>query len=234
MNKTTHRRTLARQSDVINLCFHGIGIPGRPIETNEERYWIGVSQFTEFLRVISGYPQVRLTFDDGNASDTTHALPALLEHDLTATFFVVSARLDTPGSVGASDVRTLVNAGMTIGAHGMFHRPWRGLGSDALRVELVDATAILAEVAHQPIRAAACPFGAYDRRVLSAIRRHGYTRVYTVDGAAAARDESWLQSRYSVRNTDTPATLERVIRSPRGGALESVVRSAKSFVKRMR
>jgi peptidoglycan/xylan/chitin deacetylase (PgdA/CDA1 family) len=233
MEKTAYDGRLAHRSEVINLCFHGIGSPGRPIETGEEPYWVGVPQFMELLRVIRGHPQVRLTFDDGNASDAVHALPALLEHDLTATFFVVSGRLDQPGSLRTSDVRTLVKSGMTIGSHGMFHRPWRGLGTDALRVELADAAAILAEVVHQPIRAVACPFGAYDRRVLSAIRRHGFTRAYTVDGAAACGD-SWLQSRYSVRNTDTPATLDRLIRSPRGSAFDSVVRIGKTFVKRMR
>jgi peptidoglycan/xylan/chitin deacetylase (PgdA/CDA1 family) len=233
MGTTVDRSISSRHDDVVNLCFHGIGTPGRTLGAGEPPYWVRASQFTELLAVIREHPEVRLTFDDGNMSDVTHALPVLLEHDLTATFFVVSGRLEMPGSLGADDVRTLVHSGMTIGSHGMFHRPWRGLAPDALSVELGDAAGILADVVDQPIRAAACPFGAYDRRVLRSVRRHGFTRVYTVDGPAA-RGDSWLQSRYSVRNTDTPAALEQIILSPSGGALQSAVRSGKNFVKRIR
>jgi len=35
---------------------------------------------------------VQLSFDDGNRSDVGIALPALLERELSATFFVVAGR----------------------------------------------------------------------------------------------------------------------------------------------
>ena len=85
----------------------------------------------------------------------------------------------------------------------------------------------------QPVRQVACPFGSYDRRVLSAIRHHGFSRVYTVDGGPA-RSDAWLQSRYTIRADDTPADIERRARSPRGSAFPATVRKGKSFVKRWR
>ena len=116
-----------KRDEVLNLCFHGIGTPGRELEPDEDLYWVSVAQFEEFLEVIGKYPSVRITFDDGNASDVAHALPALRRHNLTAAFFIISGRLDQPGSLATAEVRSLVQAGMTVGSHGMRHIPWRSV-----------------------------------------------------------------------------------------------------------
>ena len=197
---------ISRHSDVINLCFHGIGTPARPLEPDEGQYWVEVRQFEELLRTIRKYPSIRITFDDGNASDATYALPALRAHDLEATFFVIAGRLDEPGSLARSGVSALLSSGMTIGSHGMIHRPWRSLDDAALRSELADSANVLGTLVGEPIREVSCPFGDYDRRVLAAIRKHGYARAYTVDGAAA-KDHAWLQSRYTVRSHDVNLRL---------------------------
>jgi len=203
------------------------------LEPDEALYWVGAEQFDELLDVVARYPSVRITFDDGNASDAALALPALLRRDLDASFFVVSGRLDQPGSLATADVRGMADSGMTVGSHGMWHRSWRSVNDEELQVELAGAAAVIAAASGQPVRHVACPFGSYDRRVLSAIRRLGFARVYTVDGGAA-RSDAWLQSRYTVRATDTPADIERLARTPRGPALPAAVRTAKSFVKRWR
>lgn len=222
-----------RGGEVLNLCFHGIGTPGRPLEPDEEFYWVQEAEFEELLEAAARYPSVRITFDDGNASDVAVALPALCRHDLTATFFVISDRLDQPGSLTSADVRSLVQQGMTVGSHGKRHIPWRSAGDAELHEELVGSAEAIASAAGQPVLEVACPFGSYDRRVLSAIRRCGFRRVYTVDGGSA-RSEAWLQSRYTVRAGDTPADIERRARSPRGDALNAAVRVGKSLVKQWR
>jgi peptidoglycan/xylan/chitin deacetylase (PgdA/CDA1 family) len=222
-----------RPGTVLNLCFHGIGSPGRELEPDEELYWVTSAQFDELLKVICLYPSVHITFDDGNQSDVMLALPALRRHNLKATFFVISGRLGQPGSLAPSEVRSLVEAGMAVGSHGMKHRPWREADDEQLREELVDAAAAIADASGRPVREVACPFGSYNRRVLSAVRRYGFSRVYTVDGGPA-RTDAWLQSRYTVRATDTPADLERRARSPRGKPLSAVARKSKSMAKRWR
>lgn len=228
----TDRRT--RSDEILNLCFHGIGVPGRELEPDEDLIWVQEEQFTEFLDVIARFPAVRITFDDGNASDGAIALPALRKRNLTATFFVICQRLDQPGSLSSADVRGLVSEGMTVGSHGMRHRPWRSVHGAELREEVVEAAAVIAGVTGQPVTEAACPFGSYDRRVLRALRQQAsFRHVYTVDGGSARRD-AWLQSRYTVRAADTPADLERRARDPRGDALLAAIRAGKSFVKRWR
>jgi peptidoglycan/xylan/chitin deacetylase (PgdA/CDA1 family) len=222
-----------RGGEILNLCFHGIGTPGRELEPDEELYWLDYAQFEELLELITKYPSIRVTFDDGNASDIALAMPALRQRNLNAAFFIISGRLDQPGSLASAEVRSLVRDGMTVGSHGMWHRPWPSANDQELEQELTDAAAAIAEAAGRPVRQVACPFGSYDRRVLSAIRRHGFCRVYTVDGGSA-RSGAWLQARYAIRAADTPADIERRARSPRGSALSAAVRTAKSFVKRWR
>jgi peptidoglycan/xylan/chitin deacetylase (PgdA/CDA1 family) len=223
----------AQGEEVLNLCFHGIGTPGRPLEPDEELYWIQEAQFDELLGVIARYASVRITFDDGNESDVAVALPALRMHGLTARFFVIAARLDQPGSLTSADVKSLVDGGMTVGSHGLRHKPWRSVSGGELQEELVGAADIIAGASGQPVREVSCPFGSYDRRVLNAVRRCGFQRVYSVDGGSA-RSSAWLQARYTVQVSDTPADIERQARSPRGGRLQATVRAGKSLVKRWR
>jgi peptidoglycan/xylan/chitin deacetylase (PgdA/CDA1 family) len=218
---------------ILNICLHGIGMPTRPLESDEEKFWITEVQFADLLEVITRYPSIRITFDDGNASDAAIALPHLREHNLTATFFVIAERLDQPGSLTSADVRRLVDGGMRVGSHGMAHLPWRSLDDSGLRRELVDAADAITAAAGQPVREVACPFGDYDRGVLAALRRCGFDRVYTVDGGLA-HSGAWLQSRYTVRADDTPDSIERRVRSPRDGIVTAAVRAGKSMVKRWR
>ena len=224
----------SRDDIVINLCFHGIGEPGRPLEADEDQYWIDPAQFDELLAVIRNDPRMRITFDDGNASDAVYALPSLVRHGLRGAFFVVAGRLDQPGSLGRGEVRALIQAGMTVGSHGLEHRPWRSVSDTDLKSELGEAAEIIAATTGQPVHEVACPFGSYDRRVLTAIRHHGFGRVYTVDGWPAAKTGAWLQSRYTIRRPDTPADIERLQREPQGSGVEPAVRFVKSVIKRLR
>jgi peptidoglycan/xylan/chitin deacetylase (PgdA/CDA1 family) len=216
----------------INLTFHGIGTPERPLEPGEGDVWVSRDRFLSVLDAVPHGQSIRITFDDGNASDLEEALPALRERGLTATFFVVAGRLGEPTFLDADGVRELAAAGMSIGCHGMEHRPWRGLDANALREELVEAKRVLEAVVERPITEAACPFGSYDRRVLRGLRASGYRRAYTSDrGTTKAGD--FLQARNSVGPADTPDLLERI------AALDatpsrSIPRRVKLAVKRWR
>ena len=215
---------------MINLGFHGIGAPERGLEPDEDQYWIDAPRFEELLDTALELPEVRLTFDDGNTSDLSVALPMLVERGLTASFFVIAGWLGQPGSLAADDVRALAEAGMTIGTHGMQHRSWRSLDEEGYREELDEAREVLEAAAGARIDEAACPYGAYDRRALRALKRREFRRVYTVDRRTAGPDD-WLQARYVIRRSDTANTV-------RGFGGESAPRkltlAAKTTVKRWR
>jgi peptidoglycan/xylan/chitin deacetylase (PgdA/CDA1 family) len=178
------------------LTFHGLGEPPGSVGDSERDVWIAVEWFEA---IVDALPQagVGLAFDDGNASDVESALPALSSRELSARFFVLAGRIGSAGYLSAEDVAELSAAGMKIGSHGRDHRDWRGLTRGELREELVSSRAVLAELAGADITEAACPFGSYDRRVLSTLRATGYQQVFTSDGGTHAVG-SWLCSRTTV------------------------------------
>jgi peptidoglycan/xylan/chitin deacetylase (PgdA/CDA1 family) len=215
----------------LTLTFHGAGPPPRVLEADEAAVWVDAETVATVLDAVAQRSGTVITVDDGNASDASVILPALLERGLRATFFVVAGRLGEREFLGREDLRALARAGMEIGSHGMRHRPWRGLGPSDLDDELVRARAVIEEAAGAPVRAAACPFGAYDRRVLSALRRVGYDRVYTSDGGLAGRDD-WIQARTTVRHGDGGDLIAAVARRRRGPW--SCLPRAKRMIKRWR
>jgi peptidoglycan/xylan/chitin deacetylase (PgdA/CDA1 family) len=217
----------------VNLCFHGVGVPQRVLEPGEDGYWVSRDAFERILDDVLTWPdRVNLSFDDGNASDAEIALPALTQRGLTAQFFVLAGRFDTVGSLSADDVRELAAAGMGVGTHGMAHQSWRNLSESDQLAELVTARDEISAAVGRPVTEAACPLGRYDRRLLSQLKRLGYTRVYTSD-RRRTRDAAWLQPRYSVRVEDDVASLREHVLRP-----TSAVRTAKlnavGLVKRWR
>jgi peptidoglycan/xylan/chitin deacetylase (PgdA/CDA1 family) len=219
------------QRATINLTLHGVGRHDRPLEAGERDVWLSTDRFLRILDAVADRPDVTITFDDGNASDLEIALPALRSRGLAATFFVVAGRIGMPGFLDRGGVRTLADAGMTIGCHGMRHRPWPSLDERSLHEELVDARRALEGIVGRPVTHAACPFGSYDRRVLASLRRSGYKRVYTSD-RGPARPADWLQARNTVRRGDGADVLAGISTTPRGR--ERVLRRAKLAAKRWR
>lgn len=200
---------MARDS-VLNICFHGIGTPQRELESGEDLYWVSTDRFSRILDEVATWPSARISFDDGNASDTQIALQALVERGLRAQFFPLAGRLGVQGSLACDDIRELANHGMTIGTHGMLHRSWRDMDPAMRAAELIEARQRLEEAAGCAVTEAACPMGRYDRRLLSDLRQLGYRRVYTSDRRPGRRG-NWLQPRFSIRRSDTPESLRATV-----------------------
>jgi peptidoglycan/xylan/chitin deacetylase (PgdA/CDA1 family) len=98
--------------------------------------------------------------------------------------------------------------------------------------ELAESRRRLEDVVQRPVVEAACPFGAYDRRVLGGLRQAGYTHVYTSD-RGTAWSNGWLQPRNTVLHDDDDGILRDILaleNSP-GRALR---RRARQAVKRWR
>ncbi len=185
------------------LTFHGFGEPPAGASSAERRAWLPARWLDPLLDALPR-EHVRLTFDDGNASDLEHVLPALARRKHQATFFVPAGELDSPGRLARDQISVLHAAGMRIGSHGLHHIDWRRTDDRELERELVNSRSTLAEIVGGDVREAACPFGSYDRRVLRALRDAGYTRVYTSDGGPAA-DRAWLAPRTTINRDRTLA-----------------------------
>jgi peptidoglycan/xylan/chitin deacetylase (PgdA/CDA1 family) len=222
---------LAVLGSMLVLNFHCIGRPRRELVDGEADVCVDRQRFAEILDVVSGHREVRLTFDDGNRSDVTEALPELLQRGLSAEFFICPARFGTVGFVDQHDVRELLKAGMSIGSHGMDHVRWRKLAPWQVDREIVQAKQVLEDALQAPVESAACPFGAYDRRTLTALRDAGFKRVYTSDrGRAISTD--WLVPRNTVRHGDSAESIERMVSTSPGRL--SLTSRGKQWIKRRR
>lgn len=195
------------------LIFHGIGEPRRELEPGEAVFWVSRERFCEILdRIVAMGPEApEITFDDGNASDAEIALPELEKRGLKAVFFLLSARIGTPGSLSGADVRRLAEAGHTIGLHGATHRDWRKLDAAGQQAEYRDARQRLADLAGAPVTLAAAPFGLYDRGVSAALAAEGVEALYTSDWGLS-RDSAFLRPRNCITDGMSPRALEDALR----------------------
>lgn len=195
----------------ISLIFHGIGKPGRELEPGEAPYWIGTERFEAILDRIATTPErFILTFDDGNASDHQIALPRLAARGLNARFFLLSGRLNMPGSLDVQQIRSLASAGMMIGSHGVGHRDWTTLDTAAMKSELDASRTALEAACEHPVTEAGIPFGSYNARVLRAIRAVGYRCAWSSD-RGRTDPAAFLRPRTSIRGDMTAAELDAVL-----------------------
>jgi peptidoglycan/xylan/chitin deacetylase (PgdA/CDA1 family) len=210
------------------LTGHGIGCPPGWLLGVDPEMWITWEQFDRTLQHISD--SIRLTFDDGFSCCWDIAFPELQRRGMVATFFVLAGMLGKQGYLTEDQVVEMHRAGMPIGTHGMYHRPWRKLEPDALHEEIFEAKERLEGLLGNPITEAACPLGAYDRRSLSALKRSGIERVYTSDRALPDKD-SWIVPRYTLRRSDSPSYLKEVVARRKDASL---LGRAKMVLKRYR
>jgi peptidoglycan/xylan/chitin deacetylase (PgdA/CDA1 family) len=117
---------------------------------------------------------VMITFDDGDASNYTHALPMLREARVCATFFVTVGRIGDKGFMGWEEVKALHRAGMEIGSHTLTHRPPARLSDAELRYELTESKKRLEDRLGVPVRSISSPTGFANPRMSDLAQEAGY------------------------------------------------------------
>lgn len=147
-----------------------------------------------------------LTFDDGGASAMWIAAE-LERHGWRGTFFLVTARIGTPGFVDAAGVRELAGRGHEIGSHSHTHPPYmRQLDSRALGEEWSISRAALTEMLGSPPRSAAIPGGSLSRGVIEQVACAGYERLFTSTPTVriSRHSEMAIFGRYTIWANDPP------------------------------
>jgi peptidoglycan/xylan/chitin deacetylase (PgdA/CDA1 family) len=166
---------------------------------------------------------VALTFDDGNASDHAHALPALGRRGLRAAFFVTPAWTGTPGYLDRPQLRELAAAGMTVGAHGLDHTPLASLPAPRLLPHLTEARRLLEDAVGGAVTTLSLPGGSGNRRVLDAAREAGFTAVFDSTPRRCLAPGRPIP-RFAVRRLDTPADVLALAQQRPGALLRAWLR----------
>lgn len=197
----------------VGIIFHGIGSPDRPLEPGEASYWLSQAAFLAVLdrmAAVSDPGRIRISFDDGNASDHDIALPALLARGLRADFFVLSGRIGQPGSLSATQIRALRDAGMGVGSHGVAHVKWPDLADADLSRELGGSKRAIEAILGQTVDMAGIPFGAWNGRVLRALQAAGYRAAYSSD-RGPMDPAAFLRPRTSITAAMGPAAIDAAL-----------------------
>lgn len=121
--------------------------------------------------------QIVISFDDGDVSNLTVALPLLAERGMTAECFVTSDFVGEPGMLSTHDVRTLADAGIGVQSHGRSHRFLEDLDDDSMCVELRDSKARIEAASAQAVTAIAFPGGRGGGRERDEALRLGYRHI---------------------------------------------------------
>ena len=137
-----------------------------------------VCSLEEALRPLPrGTRRAVLTFDDGLVRQCDIGLRVLVEHGYSATFFVTTSLIDTPGYMTWNQLRGMRTAGMTIGSHGHRHVDHTAMSARQVEEELRRSKDILEEKLVAPVDAFSAPFGFVNRAVASVANQVGFQYV---------------------------------------------------------
>ena len=154
----------------------------------------------------------QFTFDDGHASDFKFALPILNSRDLKARFFItVGWTGNKPGYMDWEQVRSIHQAGHSIGAHGWSHSLLTHCSKQDLDRELRGSRSLLEDKLGVAITSMSFPGGRYNRRILAVCREAGYTSVYTSIPMAQRDKSDFIIGRLNICSNTTPSLLERLL-----------------------
>jgi peptidoglycan/xylan/chitin deacetylase (PgdA/CDA1 family) len=174
---------------VVALMYHGVGEPADPREGS--RYTVTVAELEEQLAILVRHARlidprtrlardgVALTFDDGEATVLTEALPRLERLGARAALFMTTGWIGRPGYLDEDGLRTLKGAGWLVGSHGHTHRFLTTLDASELDDELRRSRDILSAVLGEAPTDLAFPGGRTSPTVERAARNAGYTRFWS-------------------------------------------------------
>ena len=135
---------------------------------------------------------VIVSVDDGYVDDVTEILPVLRSNRMVATFYVITGRTHVPGFLDARQIRSLDSAGMDVGAHTRTHANLPALPPAALTSEVAGSRDDLQRILGHPVYWFAYPYGAFNVRVVDAVRRAGFLMAVTTNAGTSARSTAPL------------------------------------------
>lgn len=167
---------------------------------------------------------VILTFDDGCDTDATTVLPILQRFAAPATFFVNPARLEAPGFLTWTQLGTLVDAGMTVGSHGLDHTLLDGISDSELRRQLRESKTMLEDRLRRTVDLLSLPGGTGGRRAVVLARELGYRLVFGSQPGVAGVRLPPLVPRFAVRRGMSVETLRTLAEQDVAFRLRQAVR----------
>ncbi len=152
---------------------------------------------------------VSLTFDDGWRNQYTTGVPLLKSHGLPATFYLLTSTLDYPDYMDKSQFDGLKAAGHEIASHTVTHPDLTTVGATRLDNELKNSQATLRGWYGPTVaKNFATPYGAYNTKVITAIKKYYRSHRSTDDGFNTKADTDVYNIKVqNILDTTTPAQV---------------------------
>lgn len=205
---------------LLHLLYHEI-VPGsRPYAyaTTLEQFSGHLALFRQLEHDGAAW-QPGITFDDGHRSLYEYGLPELAHSGLSAQLFITAGWIGQRAQyLSWPELRSLQQAGHSIGAHGWSHALLTRCSDAQLQMELGDSRKLLEDGLGTAVTTLSFPGGRYDRRVLAACRAAGYRRFFTSSPQVATQPLGELTGRVNIRQSMDPAWM-RTLFTPGGATL---------------
>jgi peptidoglycan/xylan/chitin deacetylase (PgdA/CDA1 family) len=215
------------------LTYHSIDPTGSAISISEEEFsghvrWLAsgrvrVVSLEELPHIPEETDGVAITFDDGFENFSRCAAPALREHGLPATVFVVTRRVGMTNAwngrrdagipelplLSWAELGRLHQQCVSLGAHSRTHPRLSGVSGTALEEEIEGSATDLRE--HLGVRPGtfAYPYGAVSPAAAALVRQGFGLAVTTELRMVERRDQSHLLPRLDMFYYREPGRLER-------------------------
>lgn len=152
--------------------------------------WLGIQPISldEYYHIKMGKTEpsgkkVVLTFDDGNITYLTHALPILVSLGFPSTNFVVWNNLihhEEQGSMSLEDAKRIAgNPLVTLGSHTLSHANLTQLNPEQIEIEVKESKTKLEAALGKPVYYFSYPTGDFTGLAAETIQEAGYRLAFT-------------------------------------------------------
>ncbi len=152
-----------------------------------------------------------ITFDDGYENNYLNAYPILKDAGFSSLIFISTGFIGKKNAISderekakenflnKSEIKEMFESGFFIGSHGINHYFLDRLEEGVLIGELIASKAYLENITGAPVDFFSYPFGAYNAKVMRAVKNAGYTGAFTTEkGKVGSGDNSYELKRIPV------------------------------------
>ena len=155
-----------------------------------------------------------VSFDDGFRNHVTEAMPILDRHGWGGTLNLALSHYHQPGwGLGPKAIHRLLGHDWELDSHTMTHLALPGLSASALAYQVSHSRSVLRRLFHVPVDFFCYPAGAYDSRVIAAVRAAGYQAATSTEDGLARWNDPWTLDRVRINNGDGVTGLASHLRA---------------------
>lgn len=201
----------AASQKILVLLYHRVGYTTDQLTVTPERFsndlslladygyqTISLRQFQNFLQGNGAdLPEqpVLLTFDDGYIDNYENAFPILQKFGLSATFFIITGLLWTPGRLSPGQLQEMARSGMCFGSHTVTHRSLASLSPQEADEELNSSRSTLESILGTVVDTVSYPCGSYNDTIIQIAQNNGYQEGFTVRNGTCYTNSSLFELR---------------------------------------